>query len=352
VTMNSILIIQRALPAYRLAFFKGLAKSFNVHVVHSGRHIEGEIGFQQTIIPQTIIAGFRWQHALRQFTRSVDVVVIDSDPHFLSNIALMLKRRRYKLIAWGHGLGRSNFMLPLRKHLMNRCDAMIVYDPGIRAELAQQIKVPLFCAPNTVYVCEPLFKESFQNRTHFLFVGQLALFKKVDCLIRAIATIKPNLPSDIHLDIIGTGPAYKDLEELAATLHIPTTFHGEITDEVELRRLFHTCRAYVSPGAVGLGVLHSFAFGVPVITARHEPHGPEIRNIIDEQTGLFYDGSLSGLAATINRCIQNPELCRRLGKNAYDHYCNHRRMEQMVDGFSSCLYDLLPSTPGKNILFQ
>ena len=46
-------------------------------------------------------------------------------------------------------------------------------------------------------------------------------------------------------------------------------------DDFVLKSHFSNAIAYVSPGHVGLGVVHAFAYGVPVITISSFKHAPE-----------------------------------------------------------------------------
>ena len=85
----------------------------------------------------------------------------------------------------------------------------------------------------------------------------------------------------------GEGPERASLEKLASELGISdaTTFTGAIYDQKSLAPWFNDAWASVSPGALGLSAVHSLAFGVPMVVARDEGHGPEISTIRDGENG-------------------------------------------------------------------
>src|SRR5262249_30975968 len=82
-----------------------------------------------------------------------------------------------------------------------------------------------------------------------------------------------------------------------------------------------------------LGVLHSFAYGVPVITSRGVLHGPEVTNLRHGENSVLYEGSWESLAEVLIKLGNDPEYCSRLGRNGYNHYSRRRTLAHMVEGF-------------------
>jgi glycosyltransferase involved in cell wall biosynthesis len=108
------------------------------------------------------------------------------------------------------------------------------------------------------------------------------------------------------------------------------SFYGAVYDQDELKIHYDTAIAYVSPGHVGLGVLHSFAYGVPVITRRDRQHAPEVENIKDGITGVFYADGASQLSGVMLSLVRE-DAGRGLGSAAYKHYIEARSMHLMVE---------------------
>ena len=109
-------------------------------------------------------------------------------------------------------------------------------------------------------------------------------------------------------------------------------FLGRIDDPNALVNIFSRAYAYVSPGPVGLGVLHSLAYGVPVITLRYARHGPEFHNLIHEHNALICEEEAS-IEEAMWRICTDAALAKRLGNNAYQHYALERTLSRMLDGF-------------------
>ncbi len=139
--------------------------------------------------------------------------------------------------------------------------------------------------------------------------------------------------------VIGEGDQFVELQDQAVRLGIAerVEFKGWIHDESVLRQEFARAIAYVSPRHVGLGALHSFAYGVPVVTMPTQGLSPEIENISDTVNGRLYQGEIADLAAILLELAESPTLSTRLGESAYQHYCENRSPATMVDGMKQAI---------------
>jgi len=101
----------------------------------------------------------------------------------------------------------------------------------------------------------------------FLCAGRLVSYKGFDRAIRALAL----LPEDVGLDVIGTGPERRSLEELASGLRLKdrVNFMGAVANEVLLEHLTTRIGCLVHPARslepYGVVVVEAMARGVPVI---------------------------------------------------------------------------------------
>lgn len=335
-----VLLIQAHITHYRLPVFQALGthSAIDLSVIHSGDRLRRQYPeFAEAWTPASRVGVFKWQHGLREITQGFDAVVAPLDLRWLSSAMLGVARyERPALIYWGHGFGRSRASRGARLWLARRADAVLFYGEAGRERF---VKAGLpgeraFVAPNTFFVSDSRVNER-AARSHFLFVGRLQPRKRVDQLLIAIHSIHTHLDPDVRIRIVGDGEIRHELEALSSRLGITdrVVFHGEITDEGELQALYDDAIAYVSPGDVGLGVLHSFAYGVPIVTVSSARHGPEIENVQHDVNGILYEGGPSELAAVLKRLTTNPEYGRRLGRNAFLHYSSKRQPQQMIEGF-------------------
>jgi len=352
VEIMKVLFIQKDILHYRVPFYNAMAAlpGFKVTVAHSGGSIGSDIAFIEQPLRESCFASLRWQHDLLPLARRHDVIVATFDIHFLSSIRLTLLRNRPPLVWWGIGLGRNRHLHKLRVGLTRFAGSVVAYMPSNVRQLAEAgvARHKLFCAPNTVHVANAALKPASMQPDSFLFVGSLNPRKQVDELIQAFGEARHALPDGTILNIVGTGACETSLRAMATELGLSShvVFHGRIEDDVRLQPLFHRAYALVSPGQIGLTILHSFAHGTAVITRQGAISGGELENLVDGENGLFYAGGSSNLAAVMIRVAGNPALALRLGANAYRHYAGTMTIDHMVQGFTAAItHALVPTAP-------
>jgi len=139
----------------------------------------------------------------------------------------------------------------------------------------------------------PVEVHKFHQNEHpdnfFLIVSRLAAYKRIDLAIRAFNIL--GLP----LKIIGSGPALKSLQSLAApNVH----FLGRIGDK-ELADYYANCKALVFPGVEDFGIapLEANAAGRPVIAFQG---GGALDTVLPGINGLFFtEPSAESLAEAV-----------------------------------------------------
>jgi glycosyltransferase involved in cell wall biosynthesis len=159
-------------------------------------------------------------------------------------------------------------------------------------------------------------------------------------LIDAFAEALPRIGKDIVLSIVGNGFEEENLKAQARALELGdrVQFHGEVRSDRDLLPIFRESIAYFTPGAIGLGVLHAFAYGVTGVTTLRprQRHGQEFMNLKHDVNSLVLE-SEADLAQTIVTLCNDRALARRLGAAAYRTYHDTRRIDQMVDGFRNSI---------------
>ena len=337
-----ILIVQNELMHYRRPLYAALAKIYSLTVLHSGsREADAAFEYEEVVVPQRKVGPCVVQSGVLGHLESCsyDVVIAMFDLRWPSGLLPTFRQRNYRYLLWGHRHSRRKIANEIRRVVMCRADGHILYgeadvermvSSGIRRE-------SIYVAHNTIHVPNHCDCSNIPKNT-FLFVGRAQARKRVDQLIRAFATIVSQIPRDFVIEIVGSGSENARLMDLAASCGIGdrVIFRGEITDAVALKECYSRALAYVSPGDVGLGVLHSFAYGVPLITATAAHHGPEAENLKDSVNCILFEGD-KNLASSMLSLINHRALAARLGANAYRLYSEKRSMDVMVRAFVAAI---------------
>lgn len=361
-----ILVVQTILPHYRLPFFRRLCQStrFEFTIAYGEARPSDSL---QTVADAEGVRGLhlrnrylirshrggtmRWQSGLLGplFRREYDVVIAEGDPHSFSTLAAfgLAKLRGMPFIIWWHGIGprSTRWLHRLRLAWARRADALVFYDAE-RPKWFIERGIPrdkVFVAWNSIdtdRIAELIADWSAKPRHRILYIGRLIPQKKVDLLVRAFALAAPHLPEKATLTIIGDGPEAAPLRALATDLGISdrVEFTGAITDEEQLAPYFNAAVLCVCPGAVGLALIHSMAYGVPMLVADTEPHGPEIAALAHGNNGLLFPADdVIGLAAGLVDTCGDAARLASMSESARSTVASRYSLAAMVDVFESAV---------------
>jgi glycosyltransferase involved in cell wall biosynthesis len=154
--------------------------------------------------------------------------------------------------------------------------------------------------------------------SYALFVGRVSEQKGAYTLLRAWR----RLPKNITLQVIGDGPARRELEAEAASQGLSNvTFMGRLPRERVISAM-KGARFVVFPSQLyenlPLTILEAFACGVPVLASKL---GAMSEVVEEGRTGLFFQaGDAEGMARVVKRAWEQPEYMARLGENARKEY--------------------------------
>ncbi len=345
--MKSVLILQNEIMEYRRPVYNALAEFYKITVVHAGRATRQQTDkYDEIIIPRRAIGGFTVmpQNRLSAHLKLYDVVVVMFDLRWPQYLLPAFQKHRPKFILWGHRYSKNAIANKVRDIIIKAADGVLLYgDEDIPAMIARGIDAKkLAVAWNTVEV-ENMQNLSTTEKDTLLFVGRLQPSKKIDLLIRSFSSMCASLPGHVQLNIVGAAandsPGYDNYLKQLAQLEGAgdrIVFHGKVDEPTALRNLYARAYAYVSPGPVGLAVLHSFAYGVPVITMKNEKHGPERHNIIHNVNGILCD-SQHALEDAIKLICSDRKYTEALGSRAFRHYEELRPLRRMIAGFVSAI---------------
>ena len=343
-------IVQSVIPEYRDSFFRRIAAQAGIELEvwadlergsGSLKNAPDRGGYRRVHAANRVFGPLIWQPALLDAVDGeAEVVVAQWNARVVHLLAAIRKARRrgVRFVVWGHGIGKreSTLRRAVRNAIGKRADAVILYTPGIAAELRGAGFDPkrLFVAPNSLDL-DPieaairswpperveafLAERGFRPGRVVLFVSRLEPDKRVDVLLHAMASLATRHP-DLRACVIGGGPERSRLEALAGRLGVGSTvrFEGPVYTEENLAPWFlgSMCMGY--PGPIGLSLLHAFAYGLPVVTHdRRINHGPEIEAILPGENGLLFpEGDPSGLAAALGSILQDDSARQRMSEAA------------------------------------
>ena len=149
----------------------------------------------------------------------------------------------------------------------------------------------------------------------YLFIARPTAAKRLDVAIDTVRMLADRgVPA--HLLVVGTSNAlqfYIDRAKGLPTVH----FLGEVLDEDDLAVFFAVADLVLIPGAVGLAANHAFAYGRPLVTARGEPHGPEMVLAQDGRNALLVEAcEATVFASTLEALTRAPDRLRALQQGA------------------------------------
>jgi glycosyltransferase involved in cell wall biosynthesis len=148
------------------------------------------------------------------------------------------------------------------------------------------------------YLNHDIFKKKSISVFTILYSGRITKAKKIDILIKALGILKKKNIFDFKCYVIGDG----DLDEIVnLTKELNISENVEFIGEkygIEVHPFFLDSDIFVYPGGIGLSVLHSMSFGIPILTSNNlSLHFPEFELLRPGFNGdLFIDNSFEDLA--------------------------------------------------------
>ena len=352
--MRKVSIIQREIPHYRVRFFEELytqgrlqGLDIQVYAGTPPAQVASSTAFPYRVLPvrqfskRTSISS--WMCGLEKAIAGSDIVVAPQELQCLTVPYLWAKRRWIckSWIWWGHGYNfqaslRHSAATPIKeaikRFMTRRADGLITYTTR-GAEYWRQQGFPesrVIPYGNTIDVeglrkagaeisqqqrMELKRKLGLEGKYVLLFSGRLYAEKKVDFLLKAFAVLKKSYP-DVALLIIGDGEERDNLEQMAKQLdRHDVYFLGELVDSKETAAYFSLADLLVIPGAVGLAIVHGFAFGLPLITTDSPGHGPEL-DYLSRDNGAMTRIDSSQYAETIGALLSSPQKLDAMKRSA------------------------------------
>lgn len=340
----NIRFYQPNIKAYRAHFFNAFVKKFECDcVVIYGEPIDQsplDSLYKRLKTKHFIFFGLNFQIGIYKIMRTADLNIVCFDFHWPIPIILgFFLKKKVPLLFWGHGIGKSKIAGYLKAWLINKSKGIILYGHAGKKKLLKYNinNERIFVANNTMFIsnasdCTDKVKK------YFLYVGRLQQRKKLDWLIEAFSEYKVR-GGKYNLKIVGDGHLLTTLRSMSEFYGIKdfVEFIEGTTDDEELKNFFENAVAYVSPGDIGLGLLHAFSYGIPVVTMEDMAHGPEIEWLNSGVNGILTKKTVIAFSAALMDFDNDFVYSHRLGKAAFSTYVNEASPETMLSGFEKAI---------------
>lgn len=337
-------ILDHKFSHYRVAFFQQLSEfGYKIDIYHKGSYL---VCFKNNDVNQIIVKSTTPLNKLIYLDLpSLDSYSIVVHMQNIRIINLWLNTlnpfKKYKLIHWGIGASSANGLSlnktttsRIRSFLTRFSSALVLYSDYPLPLFSKSLHKKIFIANNTIY--NKNFQDlSLEVKSSFLFIGSLNKRKGLGELLFSFKeVIRCTQNSNLKLEIIGEGEEDESLKQLAFDLNIENqvSFLGNISSRSEKEIYFKKAYACISPKQAGLSVLESFSYGVPFISYKGAISGGEHLNIINGYNGFLVDNK-EELTHKLIELLENTELAKKLGHNAYNYYKEKRQMKHMVNFF-------------------
>lgn len=305
-------------------------------------------------------ARLRYQHALRR-ALGYDLVILQQENALLLNYPVQMLARLFgtKVAFFGHGRNfqardRQSRAERFKRFWTSKVDwwfaytgrsARIVAETGFPSDritafnnaidtsaiAAEMAALP----PDRVETLRRSLVENSHNVG--VYVGALYPDKRLGFLIEAARAIRSRVP-DFHLIVIGGGEDTPLAEAAAAELswvhYLGPRFGAEKTELVALASVL------LMPGLVGLAVLDSFAYGIPMVTTRFPYHSPEIDYLEDGVNGIVTDDDVAVYGDAVCRVLTDAPFrdgLRAGAATAASTYTIEAMVERFADGVMRAL---------------
>lgn len=322
-----ILILEYGIPHYRKFLFQNFEKSFDqFEIIHSGERFPDEDSFSAYKGKTIKVNGdlsFTLFNPLKLLKADVIISTFNIyKPHTYIWVLLMPWK---KWILWGQGIGESKFkpLIFFRKLVIKISKGYVIYTKeGKQKLMSHNIhSSKISVAGNTLSINN---HQITTGSDYYVYVGRLQERKGLEKAIESCIKL------DLKFIIVGDGDI-KDQLEIKYAKYNNIIFKEGIYDEERLKAIFSKAIAYLSPYNVGLGVVHSFAYGVPIITSKAINIAPEFAYCNDTNSYLYENDN--DLIQILKEANENKAERNKKSESAYSFFTENLSSESMIKSF-------------------
>jgi L-malate glycosyltransferase len=194
----------------------------------------------------------------------------------------------------------------------------IVVPSGYLLDVFREFNLAASAVPNIVDLSQFRFRERSPLRPHLVCTRGFSRYYSVDVVVKAFAEVKKEFP-EATLDLVGKGPLEGEIRKLVAELNLTGVNFTGVAAHQEIGRYYDQADIFINASWLDnmpLSVIEAFASGTPVVTTSPECMPYLVQH---ERIGLLSPvGDEKALAASVVRLLRDPELAKRLAKNAQE----------------------------------
>ena len=289
------------------------------------------------------------------------IIVVQAAGYLVNYPLLLLARLGLKKVAfWGHGWNRQGDAKSLaertKRHFATWCNWWFAYTENTKAYL-----ISLGVGQERMTVIEnAIDTEGFRNQVNSvtseemaeirakysldesnrigIFCGSLYAEKRLEFLVSVARKVAAER-KEFRLIIVGAGSEQRNMELAQGEYPDVLRYVGPAFGR-EKAALFRLAEVVLNPGLVGLGILDSFAAGLPFLTSPNDKHGPEISYLVENVNGLIIPGDAHDYAAAVLRVLHDHGTLERLRLGAVaasGRYTLSNMVKNVEKGILSCL---------------
>lgn len=361
---KTVVIVQRRLTNYRVPLFDRLKRKLakdNIELkllvgvpkaTEVKRRDGAEIPWATPVPTRYFLNGRACWQSYSQHLNAADLVIITQENSLLANHLLIARRQPFKVAFWGHGANLQSrapngVFERYKRWTTRRVDWWFAY-----TELSARLIREAGFASSRITVLNNVVDMSalvlardsiaasdmedlrtslgLQHKFVALYVGALDTVKRLDFLFEAADRVRATQPS-FHMLIIGDGPLRDLVRHWCAAR--PWVHWLGYQQGPGKARYASVANVMVAPGAVGLGILDSFAFGLPLFTTDCGTHGPEIAYLKNGENGWMTTNNLTAYADAINQIMNNTVRLDAMRAECFKSAA-HINLDNMVDHFA------------------
>ena len=375
IVKKKVVFIQRTLKFYRLSFFDLLKEKcerngievsviYGVDDIIKFNNADLEWGIKIKHYKINLFGKYLYYQPALKYLKDADLVIVEQASKLLINYYLWILNLigNKKLAFWGHGVNfqtrnSKNISEIIKKIMTRKIHRFFAYN-DLSKRLVEKIGMPsdritaIYNTLDTVQITKHIDEWDKKKVKEFkrklgigsnnicLFVGGMYKDKRLDFLLKSIILVKKSVP-DMEFIFIGDG-LDKDIIVKASNENKWIHYEGPKND-LEKVPYFLMSKLFLIPGLVGLAIIDTFIFGVPLITTDCKIHSPEIDYLENQKNGIIAENNITDYSSVIIDLLQNEEKRLKLIDGCIQSAKKYT-IENMVDSF----YEGISLSIGKN----